>query len=176
MKIIFLLIIALKFCIFMHYIKALDRIKKVLGIFWILILDLLLYGMLFISASGFIVLFKEGFYIIICVLLLGIASVIVERWYKNISLTYFLLCYFALPILYAISFNRSLLLGEVAINSLSQLIFYFGFYLYMILSIIGFVSWIVKKYTIFKTCFITCISFYFPFLSLVAIIFSWIDK
>lgn len=173
---IFIFFIVVAFVLFVQYIKPLHNIKRIIGIFWFLLLSILLYGMLFESTRGFIVLFQQGFWVIICIFLLGIVSIFIETQYKNISIIYFLFWYFGIPIFYAISVNYSLLQGKIALQAFIEIVCYIGFFLFALLSIMGFVAWIKARYMFFKICFIVVLFFYVPFLFVAGIVFKWFDK
>lgn len=164
------------FVYFLLSTESINKTKKCIGIFWLFMLIVLLYGMLFETSRGFIILFKKGFWIFICIFLLGIISVILEKRYKNVSITYILIFYFGIPLLYAVSMIYPYLTHTLALESPSETIFYCGFFLFAFLSIIGFFSWIKEKYVILRICLICCLFFYFPFLPFASIIFQWIDK
>lgn len=173
---IFYFCLAVAFMLFMQYIKPLNNIKRIIGIFWFLLLGILFYGMFFESTRGFITLFQQGFWVIICIFLAGVVSIFIEKQYNNISIIYFLFWYFGIPIFYAISVNYSLLKGEITLQTFIKIVFYIGFFLFALLSIMGFVAWIKARYIFFKICFIAVIFFYFPFLFVAGIIFRWLNK
>lgn len=152
------------FIFFMRHIQILNNAKKIIGIFWFLLLSILLYGMFFETTRGFIILFKQGFWVVICIFLAGIVSIFIEARYKNTSIVYFLFWYFGIPILYAISVSYSLLKDEITLQTFSKLISYISFLLFSLLCICGFISYIKKKYKVLVICFVICVFFYFPFL------------
>ena len=117
--------------------------------------------MFFESTRGFMSLFQQGFWIIICIFLAGLISVFAEKQYTNISIIYFLFWYFGIPIFYTISVNYSVLKGEITLQIFSEIVFYIGFFLFSFVSIWGFISYIKEKYKIYSICFIVCIFFLF---------------
>ncbi len=143
-SLIFHFCLAVAFILSMQYIKPLNNIKRIIGVFWLL--------------------------------LLGIVSIFIEKQYKNISIIYFLFWYFGIPIFYAISVNYSLLKGEITLQTFIEIVFYIGFFLFTLLSIMGFVAWIKARYMFFKICFIAVLFFYFPFLFVAGIVFRLLDK
>ncbi len=126
--------------------------------------------------GGFTILFQEGLWKLIAVFVFGILSVFAEKRYKNISITYLLFWYFTIPICYTISVNYSVLKGEITLQTLNEKCFYGGFYLFALLSIIGFITWIKERYIICKICCIAIVFFYFPFLFIASIVLGLIAK
>ncbi|RDU60226.1 hypothetical protein CQA44_10690 [Helicobacter sp. MIT 14-3879] len=139
--------------------------KVFIALFWIGSLVFLIVAGLE-SRRGIIYHFLNDF-VFQGLFILGICSIFIsalEKFYKNITITYFLVWYFGFPILFTIRFNCSFFIQEITINNLIEMGFYIGFFLFTFLSILGFISWIKERYVIFIICFIVCIFFYCPFL------------
>lgn len=68
---------------------------------------------------------------------MGFSSIFLEK--QNITIAYFLLWYFGMPILFTISINYSLWFQENRIHDLIDLILYIGLFLFVFVSISGFV-------------------------------------
>ncbi len=63
----FIFCVVAVFMFFVKHTKSLNNVKRIMGIFWFLLLGILLYGMFFESTRGFMSLFQQGFWIIICI-------------------------------------------------------------------------------------------------------------
>lgn len=165
------------FILLAQSVKSMHIIKKIILIFWFIMSILLLYGMLFISNQNlFYLMFYRKFYIVFLIFLLGIVSVILEKKLNNISIFYFLFCYFGIPIIYTAFLIHSLATRITIIQTFLETSIVFGFFLFAFLSIAGFMAWIKEKYVLFKCCFVACIFFYFPFLFIGGIVLGWLEN
>lgn len=138
------------FILLIQSVKSMHTIKKIILIFWLIMLILLLYGMLFISNQNlFFLMFYRKFYIIFLIFLLGIVSVILENKFNNISIFYFLFYYFGIPVIYTAFLIHSLVTRIITIQTFLETSIVFGFFVFAFLSIVGFVAWIKEKYVFF---------------------------
>lgn len=152
----------------------LKKLKICISLFWLLLFSVLLYGMIFISTRSFKEV-SDGLEILLLILFMGFLSIFLEKLLNNITITYFLIWYFGIPILFTIRINYSLFIQEITINNLIDMGFYIGFFLFTFLSILGFISWIKEKYITLKICLVVCIFFYFPFLLFALIVLFGTD-
>lgn len=165
------------FILLIQSVKSIHTIKKIILVFWLIMLILLLYGMLFISNQNlFYLMFYRKFYFVFLIFLLGIVSVILENKFNNISIFYFLFYYFGIPIIYTAFLMQSLVARIITVQTFLETSIVFAFFVFAFLSIVGFVAWIKEKYVLFKGCFVACIFFYCPFLFIGGIVLGWLDK
>ena len=148
-------------------------LKVVIALFWLFLFIFLIY-LIFKSNRGFL-LFKEGFWLIFFIFFLGFVSTLLEKWFKNISLIYFLFFYFFCPLIYGVLFIYSRIFHS-GIKSLLEISISFGFLLFAFLAAVGFVSYLKKNIKVFAICFLICMLFYYPFYPIVAIVFGWFEQ
>lgn len=135
------------------------KIKICIALLWFVLFSILLYGMIFISSRSF----EEEYYafdVLLVIFFMGFSSIFLEKLHENITITYFLLWYFGMPILFTISINYSLWFKENRIHDLNDLILYIGLFLFVFVSILGFIFYAREKYKKFIICFIVCAFLY----------------
>ncbi len=147
---------------FLNKLKSLNKVKFFIGIFWFLAFFMLLYGATFKSSRSFLDLLQNGFSIILGIFILGILTVFLEKYIKNISITYFLFFYFVFPVLSMLSAIHHIFTNNIITNI--KAIAYCGFLLFGIFASMGLIMWLNKQNKIFKFCFVICLFYYFPFL------------
>lgn len=137
----------------------LKKLKIYISLFWLFLFFALLYGMIFVSSRSF----KESYYdfdVLLVIFFMGFSSIFLEKLHENITITYFLLWYFGIPILFTISINYSLWFQENRIDDLIDLTLYIGFFLFVFVSILGFAFYTKEEYKKLIICFIICAFFY----------------
>lgn len=82
--------------------------KIFIALFWLLLFSLLLYGMVFVSTRDFKEIYRDADFLLL-IFFMGLSSIFLEKLHHNISITYFSLWYFGIPILFLIRENYSLL-------------------------------------------------------------------
>ncbi|TQR50218.1 hypothetical protein [Campylobacter troglodytis] len=161
-SVLFILCCFISLICLLYKLKSLSTVKLCIGIFWFLVFFILLYAMLFKSSRGFFVLAQSVLSIILGICILGLCSLVLEKYKNNISITYFLFWYFAIPILSAVSTVQAILVVDTITNI--QRIAHCGFLLFGVLALAGLIFWFKKQYKKLKFCFLLCLFYYFPFL------------